>query len=61
MVRFSVGYDAFVAGAPPAGGSDWPKAKATVRGLLPIPAEGHMIHVDVFVCYDDEPAAPSVL
>ena len=59
IVRFSAGYDAFVAGAPPAGGSDWPKAKATMRGLLPIPAEGRVIHVDIFVTYDGDPYWPN--
>lgn len=49
VVRFSAGHDLFVAGAPPAGGSDWPKEKATMRGLLPLPTEGHVVHVDVFL------------
>ena len=52
VVRFSTGHDVFVAGAPPAGGSDWPKVKATMRGILPIPAVGWVIHVDVFLSYD---------
>ena len=51
VVRFSVGRDVFSAGAPPAGGSDWPKDKATMRGLLPLPAKGHVVHVDVFLSY----------
>lgn len=54
VVRLSTGHDVFVAGAPPAGGSDWPKEKATMRGLLPIPAEGFVVHVDVFLRYDSE-------
>lgn len=59
IVRFSAGHDAFVAGAPPAHGSDWPKEKATMRGLLPIPGEGRVIHVDVFVSYDGDPYWPN--
>ncbi|WP_264922161.1 hypothetical protein [Mycobacteroides chelonae] len=51
VVRFSTGHDVFAAGAPPAGGSDQPKEKATMRGLLPIPAEGFVLHVDVFISY----------
>jgi hypothetical protein len=38
----------------PAGGSDWPKEKASMRGLLPIPAEGFVTHVDVFLSYDGD-------
>ena len=54
VMRFSTGHDVFVVGAPPAGGSDFPKPKATMRGLLPIPAEGFVIHVDVFLSYDGD-------
>lgn len=52
VVRFSIERDVFLTGAPPAGGSDWPKAKATMRGLLPLPAEGQVVHVDVFLSRD---------
>lgn len=54
VVRFCIERDVFLAGAPPAGGSGWPKAKATMRGLLPLPAEGHVVHVDVFLSCDGE-------
>jgi hypothetical protein len=54
VVRFSNGHDVFVAGAPAAGGSDRPKPKASMRGLLPIPADGRVVHVDVFLSYDAE-------
>jgi hypothetical protein len=55
IVRFSVGHDAFMAGAPAASGSDWPKEKATMRGLVPLPAEGKVIHIDLFLSYNGEP------
>lgn len=54
VIRFSTGHDLFTAGAPPAGGSDHPKQKATMRGLLPIPAEGRVVHVDAFLSRDAE-------
>lgn len=55
IVRFSMAHDAFAEGAPPAGGSDVPKEKATMRGLLAPPAEGYVRHVDVFLRYSGEP------
>lgn len=58
LVRFSVGHDAFVAGAPAAGGSKWPKAKASMRGFVPVPAEGRVRHVDVFLSFSGEPYWP---
>lgn len=55
VVRLSVGHDLFVPGAEPAGPSDWPKQKATMRGLVPIPAEGHVTHIDIFVSRNGKP------
>ena len=59
IVRLSVGHDAFIAGAPAAGGSDWPKQKATMRGIVPVPTEGRVRHVDVFLSYNGEPYWPA--
>jgi hypothetical protein len=58
IVRFSARHDAFMAGAPAAGGSDWPKDKATGRGIVPVPAEGRVRHIDVFLSYGGEPYWP---
>lgn len=59
IVRLNVGHDAFMAGAPAAGGSDWPKQKATMRGIVPVPTEGRVRHVDVFLSYNGEPYWPA--
>lgn len=58
IVRFSVGHDAFMAGAPAAGGSDWPKKKA-LKGVVPLPAEGRVRHIDIFLSYNREPYWPN--
>lgn len=58
IVRFSVGHDAFMDGAPAAGGSDWPKAKA-MKGIVPVPAEGRVRHVDLLLSYSGEPYWPN--
>lgn len=58
ITRFSVGHDAFMAGAPAAGGSDWPKPKATMKGLVPVPTEGRVRHIDVFLSYNGQPYWP---
>lgn len=59
ITRFSAGTDVFLAGAPPAGGSDWPKEKATMRGMVPVPARGHVTHVDIFLSDDGQPYWPN--
>jgi hypothetical protein len=58
LARFSMGHEVFVAGAPPAGGSDWPKKKATMRGIVPVPTAGNVRHLDVFLAYDGKPYWP---
>lgn len=58
ITRFSTGSDEFLPGAPPAGGSDWPKKKATMRGLVPVPAEGRVTHVDIFLSDNGQPYWP---
>ena len=58
LLRCCAGHDAFTAGAPPAGGSNWPKEKATMRGLLPVPLEGRVTHTDVFLSYTGGPFWP---
>ena len=57
IVRFSVGHDAYVAGAPAAGGSDWPEQEA-MKGIVPLPAEGRVSHVDIFLSDNGEPYWP---
>jgi hypothetical protein len=57
IVRFSAAWDVFVAGAPPAGGSDWPKAKA-MKGLVPVPEKGRVRHIDVFLSDNGDPYWP---
>ncbi|WP_155943416.1 hypothetical protein [Mycobacterium sp. UM_WGJ] len=52
VVRYAVEYDAFAVGDPPAGGSRWPKEKATFKAVLPVPKEGHVIHVDIYLSVD---------
>ena len=58
IVRFSTESDTFLPGAPPAGGSDWPKKKATMKGLLPVPMAGRVMHVDAFLSTNGEPYWP---
>lgn len=58
IVRFSAGPDVFLPGAPPAGGSKWPKKKATMKGVVPVPAEGRVIHIDVFLSDNGHPYWP---
>jgi hypothetical protein len=58
IVRFGAGHDAFAAGAPAAGGSDWPKEKADMRGIVPVPTEGQVRHIDVYLSYNGEPYWP---
>lgn len=57
VVRFSTPWDAFIAGAPPAGGSRWPKAKA-LKGLVPVPKKGRVRHVDLYLSTNGEPYWP---
>jgi hypothetical protein len=57
IVRFSTGPDLFLPGAPPAGPSDWPLQHA-MKGLVPLPEEGRVRHVDVFLSYNGEPYWP---
>lgn len=57
IVRFSIGRDAYIAGAPPAGGSDWPKENA-MKGVAPLPAEGRVSHVDIFLSDNGAPYWP---
>jgi len=59
VVRFSWEHDVFIAGAEPAGPSAWPKEKATMRVMLPVPEEGRVRHVDVFLSRSGEPYWPS--
>lgn len=59
ITRFSTDADVFLAGAPPAGGSDWPKEKATMRGMVSVPGKGSATHVDVFLCDDGQPYWPN--
>jgi hypothetical protein len=58
LVRFSVGHDAYVAGAPAAGGSDWPVQDA-MKGIVPLPLEGRVRHVDIFLSDDGSPYWPN--
>jgi hypothetical protein len=58
LVRFCMAHDAFMAGAPAAGGSDWPKEKATMKGIVPVPTEGRVTHIDAFLSYNGAPYWP---
>jgi hypothetical protein len=58
IVRFSAGHDAFMPGAPAAGGSDWPLENA-MKGLVPVPTEGSVVHVDLFLSDNGEPYWPN--
>lgn len=57
IVRFSTGPETFLPGAPPAGYADWPKDNA-MKGILPLPEEGRVRHVDVFLSDNGEPYWP---
>jgi hypothetical protein len=57
VVRFSTPWDAFISGAPPAGGSRWPKTKA-MKGLIPVPTKGRVRHVDLYLSTNGEPYWP---
>lgn len=58
IVRFSTGPDTFLPGAPPAGGSDLPKEKATMKGVVPVPVKGRVRHIDVFLSDNGDPYWP---
>ena len=57
IMRFSVRYDVYVAGAPAAGGSDSPVQDA-MKGIVPLPPEGRVSHVDNLLSDDGEPYWP---
>jgi hypothetical protein len=57
IVRFSIGRDAYMTGAPAAGGSDWPRPEA-MKGIVPLPSEGRVSHVDIFLSDNGEPHWP---
>jgi hypothetical protein len=58
VVRVSTAWDAFTAGAEPAGPSRMPKAKADMRVFIPVPREGHVRHVDLYLSTNGEPYWP---
>ncbi|MFL0243704.1 hypothetical protein [Mycobacterium sp. SMC-17] len=58
ITSFSARADLFVAAALPAGGMDWPKAKATTRGMVPVPVKEYVTHVDIFLSDDGRPYWP---
>lgn len=53
IVRFCAERKSFVGDAPPAGGSRWPKAKSTARAITPVPTEGHVTYLDVYLSFGD--------
>lgn len=57
IVRFCAEPEVFVPGAPPAGGSDWPIKKA-MKGTVPLPAQGRVRHIDIFLSGDGAPYWP---
>lgn len=57
IVRFCAEPEVFVPGAPPAGGSDWPIKKA-MKGIVPLPAQGRVRHIDIFLSDDGAPYWP---
>ncbi|WNG79968.1 hypothetical protein C6A86_017020 [Mycobacterium sp. ITM-2016-00316] len=58
ITRFSTGADTFLPGAPAAGGSDWPKKKATMKGIAPVPTEGRVTQVDIYLSDNGQPYWP---
>jgi len=57
VVRFSTPWEEFIAGAPAAGGSRWPKEKA-LKGLVPVPKKGRIRHVDLYLSTNGTPYWP---
>lgn len=57
IVRFSTGSDLFLPGAPPAGPSDWP-IETGMKGLVPLPTEGQVRHIDIFLSDSGQPYWP---
>jgi hypothetical protein len=53
VVRYCVEREAFVGDAPAAGGSKWPKAKATFKAIVPVPKEGRVTHLDIYLSFGD--------
>jgi hypothetical protein len=51
VVRYCVEREAFVGDAPPAGGSRWPKAKATFKAIIPGPKEGRVTYFDIYLSF----------
>lgn len=51
IVRYCVEWDAFVEGAPPAGGSRGPRGKSTFRGIVRAPKKGRVTHIDIYLSF----------
>jgi hypothetical protein len=58
VVRFSTPWDAFIAGAPPAVGSRWPRANA-LKGRMPVPEKGRVRHIDLYLSANGQPYCPT--
>jgi len=58
VVRFSTAWDAFSAEAEPAGPSRFPKTKSDMRVFVPVPEEGHVRHIDLYLSTIGEPYWP---
>lgn len=57
VARFSTEPELFLPGAPPAGPADWRKKKA-MKGILPLPVDRRVRHVDAFLSYNGHPYWP---
>jgi len=53
IVRYSAERDAFLKGAPPAGGSRGPRAKSTFRAIVPVPKEDRVTYLDIYLSFGD--------
>jgi hypothetical protein len=53
VIRYCVEREAFVGDAPPAGGSKRPKAKATFKAIVPVPREGRVTYVDIYLSFGE--------
>jgi hypothetical protein len=53
IVRYCAERDAFVEGAPPAGGSRGPRAKSTFRAIVPVPKKDRVTHIDIYLSFAD--------
>jgi hypothetical protein len=53
IVRYCAEREAFVGDAPAAGGSRWPKEKSTFKVIVPVPKEGRVTYLDIYLSFGD--------